>query len=522
MPTSLILSQFVIWKKFKMNNAFNQINGVSGSGRCIIRNDILIFFILAGIFTFLLSPLYVFAQVEADVATAKEIQALHEADIMALPGVIGIGIGSREEGGVEFVVLVDKDAPMPDLPSNLEGMPVVAEKISKIVIHNGGISCDPCHAEELPMPVPMGTSTSTDQGCIFGTAGFKACDNASGKIGYVTNNHIGAAFGLDACENGLSGLIEVHPGTGDAPFCGFFGGTMPIGTLSKVVPINFPSPNLVDAAFVESNNQETSSIIRDIGTPTTTPGTPTLNKCVKKSGRTTGLTFGRITIVDMTVGVSGYCGGVATFQDLFRFTPDDSCGLCEDPPCSSIALSGDSGSAVLDLNNNIVGLYFGGDVDTGTSGVAATIQNVLNELNISLDLLNCSGPPPTPTPTPSPPPPTPTPTPSPPSPTPTPTPSPPSPTPTPTPSPPSPTPTPTPSPPSPTPTPTPSPPSPTPTPTPDQEMGDANQDGVVTSADITCVIRGIFGLPCPNPDCNGDGSVTSGDVTCVIFGIFNQ
>ncbi|MDA2921501.1 hypothetical protein MYX76_18750, partial [Desulfobacterota bacterium AH_259_B03_O07] len=86
-----------------MNNAFNQINGVSGSGRWIIRNNILMVFIIAAFFTFLLSPLYVFAQVEADVATAKEIQALHEADIMALPGVIGIGIGSREEGGMEFV-----------------------------------------------------------------------------------------------------------------------------------------------------------------------------------------------------------------------------------------------------------------------------------------------------------------------------------------------------------------------------------------------------------------------------------
>jgi len=295
-----------------MNNTFNRIKGVSGCGRCIIRNNNLMVFIIAGIFTLLLSPLYVFAQVEADVATARGIQALHEADIMALPGVIGIGIGSREEGGMEFVVLVDKDVPMPDLPSNLEGMPVVAEKISKIVIHNGGNGCDPCHAEKLPMPVPMGTSTSTDQGdlfCVVGTAGFKACDPVSGKIGYVTNNHVGAAFGPLLCENGPPGLIEVHPGAADAnPVCAL-SGTMPIGTLSKVVTINFPGLNLVDAAFVESSDQETSSIIRDIGTPTTTPGTPTLNKCVKKSGRTTGLTFGRITMVNLTVGVGGYCGG---------------------------------------------------------------------------------------------------------------------------------------------------------------------------------------------------------------------
>ncbi len=51
--------------------------------------------------------------------------------------------------------------------------------------------------------------------------------------------------------------------------------------------------------------------------------------------------------------------------------------------------------------------------------------------------------------------------------------------------------------------------------------GDANQDGSVTSADITCVILAIFGLPCPMPDCNGDGVVTSADITCVILEIFN-
>ncbi|MDA2921624.1 hypothetical protein MYX76_19370, partial [Desulfobacterota bacterium AH_259_B03_O07] len=56
-----------------------------------------------------------------------------------------------------------------------------------------------------------------------------------------------------------------------------------------------------------------------------------------------------------------------------------------------------SGSAVLDLNNNIVGLHFAGD-ETGTISGAATIQNVLSGLNVSLDLLNCGGPPPPPPP----------------------------------------------------------------------------------------------------------------------------
>jgi len=70
-------------------------------------------------------------------------------------------------------------------------------------------------------------------------------------------------------------------------------------------------------------------------------------------------------------------------------------------------------------------------------------------------------------------------------------------------------------------------PTPTPTPTPTatpepQVKGDANLDGSVTSADITCTILGIFGLPCPMPDCNEDGMTTSADITCVIAEIFNQ
>jgi len=55
-----------------------------------------------------------------------------------------------------------------------------------------------------------------------------------------------------------------------------------------------------------------------------------------------------------------------------------------------------------------------------------------------------------------------------------------------------------------------------------QIKGDANGDGMVTSADITCVILAIFGFPCSNPDCNGDGVVTSADITCVIPEIFGQ
>jgi len=148
-------------------------------------------------------------------------------------------------------------------------------------------------------------------------------------------------------------------------------------------------------------------------------------------------------------------GGVAMFLDTFRAVPDDSCGPCENPPCSSMLLAGDSGSAVLDLNNNIVGLLFAGD-ETGTFGLVATIQNVLSELNVSLDLLNCSGPPP--------------------------------------------------------------PPPPPPPPISDQAPGDANNDGQINILDVTGILNDILEIaPAPgNGDCNNDGAVNILDVTCVL------
>jgi hypothetical protein len=54
-------------------------------------------------------------------------------------------------------------------------------------------------------------------------------------------------------------------------------------------------------------------------------------------------------------------------------------------------------------------------------------------------------------------------------------------------------------------------------------QGDCNEDGTVTSADVTCTILEIFNPPSKlSADCNGDGSVTSADVTCTILCIFGM
>jgi hypothetical protein len=66
---------------------------------------------------------------------AMDVKHRHEEELMAQPGVIGVGVGFRDQGGaqsteVAIVVLVEKKRPASELaldqllPRELEGVPV--------------------------------------------------------------------------------------------------------------------------------------------------------------------------------------------------------------------------------------------------------------------------------------------------------------------------------------------------------------------------------------------------------------
>ncbi len=317
---------------------------------------------------------------ELQMARMVQIQGRHEADIMKVPGVLGIGIGIKDEEPA-FVVLVDKSAPRPVVPPQLEGIPVATRLTDKIVAHNGGSSCAPCHSDQQSLPSPMGQSTSNVNPCYSGTLGFVACDQQMKLRGYVTNNHVAAAVSGTLCENGSPGLQQLERSIQDNGCSS--SGLFPIGALNKLVTL-VSMDNLVDAAFVQSGIIQTSSTIRDVGTPSTNPGTVAVGDCVKKSGRTTGLTFAKVILVNATIAVGGYCGGTLTFKDQIVSQADGTCGI------GPISNPGDSGAALLNVNNQIVGLLFGGS-GTGASnlGYANTIQNVLSQLGLTLDLTQC-------------------------------------------------------------------------------------------------------------------------------------
>jgi hypothetical protein len=135
------------------------------------------------------------------------------------------------------------------------------------------------------------------------------------------------------------------------------GGTLPadrIASLSRFVPITFEPPfprashkNLVDAAIAEAPFHDLDRELSWIGTVRgwRPKAGVTVGTLVKKVGRTTNHTVGRILAIGATMDV-GYGGQVARFLDQIVTT--------------NISAGGDSGSLVVTLDNVAVGLLFAG------------------------------------------------------------------------------------------------------------------------------------------------------------------
>lgn len=125
--------------------------------------------------------------------------------------------------------------------------------------------------------------------------------------------------------------------------------------------------NLVDAAIARPiNPDDVKNEILEIGTiQGAIEGE--LGMAIKKSGRTTGFTTGEIQQVDVSVNVQYGEGQIAQFTDQLM--------------AGAMSQGGDSGSAVLDDSNNLVGLLFAG---SDTSTIMNRIQNVFSKLGVSL------------------------------------------------------------------------------------------------------------------------------------------
>lgn len=314
----------------------------------------------------------------AEVERLKEIQSRFERQILDVPGVFGIGIGYHDASKrFVFTALVDETAKVPDLPANLEGVPLVTRRDERPVAGDGGSGCIVCHGAPQSFPVEMGNSglpIGAGTPCSACTMGFKACNPATGEAVFVTAAHCS----MDASQcpaSAATGTPVYHPSPGDNACVA----ASNVGSVwGQMAPVPFGT---VDATVVDSDPSQTQLWVRDIGVPDTTIGVPLIGDDVRKSGRTTGLTNGVVTLTNVTVSILYNCapaGGIVLTQQV-RIDSVGGAMACT---------GGDSGAGWFNDQDQVIGLHVAGNI-VGTSCYANNASNVLGTFGLTMDFTPC-------------------------------------------------------------------------------------------------------------------------------------
>ncbi len=314
-------------------------------------------------------------------APAAAVQVRHQEDLMAVPGVVGVGLGATESGHPAVVVLTERGG-VKGLPASLGGTPVRVMVTGEIWAlqgppcgsppcgggggggGGGGDDVDP--TARFPRPVPIGVSTG-HPAITAGTIGARV---KNGNTVYaLSNNHVYAASNAAGIGDAV-----IQPGT----FDGGSSAADDIGTLSAFVPITFSifANNVIDAAIAESSTAtlDNSTPSNGYGTPKSTTTTAAVNMRVMKYGRTTGQTKGRVSVINATVNVNYGAPGIARFVNQIVIGG------------GGFSAGGDSGSLIVVEKGGDklkpVGLLYAG---SSNSTIANPIDAVLDEFGVTID-----------------------------------------------------------------------------------------------------------------------------------------
>lgn len=292
---------------------------------------------------------------------AKEVQGRYSEELMSIPGVVGHGVGLSPEGKPEIRIFVMRHG-IPDIPAVLEGIP------SKVVI-TGMVVAQEDPTKWFPRPVPIGVSTGHPK-ITAGTIGCRVVDQ-KGNVYALSNNHVYANK-----NDAQQGDCALQPGAYD-------GGIDPtdcIGYLDDWVPIDFSGGNnYMDAAIAISSIGDLGSLTLDdgYGAPDSNHTPAELNMPVKKYGRTTGLTEGTVSELNVTVDVCYELAGFFRCKKSARFV--EQIGISP----GTFSAGGDSGSLIVtQKGNNPVGLLFAG---SSTRTFANPIELVLTHFGVTVD-----------------------------------------------------------------------------------------------------------------------------------------
>jgi hypothetical protein len=286
-------------------------------------------------------------------------------------------------------------------------LPGSSAKIETAVLLNApGVMSNPVsHQGALSGPILLGSSGGNNNDfdekgttvvdCCSGTLGALIQD-AGGSQYLLSNNHV-----LARSDRASVGDTIVQPGLIDNNCTpnGDGAGTVPVAALTAWLPLRSAQTN-VDAAIaqVASHTIDSGGSILELGLrqsdgslAAAPPGisstngkgeNATLQLRVAKSGRTTGLTCGCVTALDLDVAVDYYRDCAETRPYLTK-TFVNQIAVSGD----RFGDAGDSGALMVDAANaEPVGLFFAGGIDASGvgHGIANPAPDVLNALNTQM------------------------------------------------------------------------------------------------------------------------------------------
>ncbi|MCA1703059.1 MAG: S1 family peptidase, partial [Actinobacteria bacterium] len=300
-----------------------------------------------------------------------------EMKLLERPGVIGVDIGYKEvagrsTGALAIRVLVEEKRDVPEderIPPRIDDYPTdVIER--KYELHAGPLSpaadatarVDTRAYDPLLGGISIGPCRLVGGTGLVGTLGAIVKDNDTDAPLLLSNYHV-----LAADEAGAAGDLIAQPGRPDG------GGTHPASVAGALVRSSLGGE--VDCA-VANATREVVAEVADIGRLNGVDKV-VIGQHVRKRGRTTGLTYGTVDTVDLTLQVKfGGEQGTVTLTNQINIIPDTT----QNP---TFGAKGDSGAVVVTDDNKVVGLYMAGDDESG-DGIANPIASVLSALNIDL------------------------------------------------------------------------------------------------------------------------------------------
>ena len=328
-----------------------------------------------------------------DLDRIVSVKHTHERNLIRRRNVIGVGVGYKitDAGPTDelaVVVNVARKLPKAQLTAS-DLVPPEVDRVRTDVVETGVIRAFQGHKDRWRPAIPGGVSI----GHIDVTSGTFACLVRRGnEVFILSNNHV-----LANVNRGQRGDSIIQPSQYD-------GGSPAdrVAVLDDYIPLDFgdeppgcqlaelatktlnavarlggskhrlltyqetPGVNRVDAALARP--LEPSMFrpdIHGIGRPAGSRDIG-LGSRIKKSGRTTGYTEGRIIQIEVTTSVM-YGGRAATFSGQLM--------------ADGMSAPGDSGSAVLDAANYVVGLLFAG---SNTTTLINPIDPVLTALKVAI------------------------------------------------------------------------------------------------------------------------------------------